>query len=406
MSAFITFVLITLALNIWATRAILQSDGYHLGKKMLIASVWMLPILGALNSWLHIPRAPRRAPPSEGDAAVPGEVAEPAPEQLDMPEMLSLHLSDCMAVHNGIPFMDWAKLGAWAATAPDAAGERAAVTAGQRAWLLHLRDALGPHFRLLETEAAFVLSARERHVAQAAADYVARTRRRIAAVLGGVAQFAAGERSILLVLDDDDAYYHYISHYYADGGEYAFSSGVFLSRGCPHFVVKGGDLTHIEPVIVHEMTHSALAHLKLPRWLDEGIAVNTEHRITGAPRLIYTPQELRQKHLAFWGEAEIQQFWSGRSFHRTDDGNLLSYELARIIVERMAKDWNAFTQFALHASREDAGARAAVEHLDVDLGAYACALMERPRAEQWSPDPARWREAEAASTQTTQGASN
>ncbi len=35
------------------------------------------------------------------------------------------------------------------------------------------------------------------------------------------------------------------------------------------------------------------------------------------------------------------------------------------------------------------------EHLDVDLGAYACALMERPRAERWSPDAALWREQEA-----------
>ncbi len=390
MSAFITFVLITLALNIWATRAILQSDGYHLGKKMLIASVWMLPILGALNSWLHIPRAPRRAPPSEGDAAVPGEVAEPAPEQLDMPEMLSLHLSDCMAAHDGIPFLDWARLGAWAASAPDDASRREAVTAGQRAWLLHLRDAFGPGFRLHETESTFVLSSLESHVVQATAAYITKTRRRIAGVLDGIAQFPPDGNSVLLVMDDADAYYQYIAHYYADGGEYAFSGGVFLDSGCPHFVVTRNDLSRNERVIAHEMTHSALAYLKLPRWLDEGIAVNTEHRLAGARYRVYTPQELRQKHLAFWGEAEIQQFWSGRSFHRTDDGNLLSYELARIIVESMAKNWNAFTQFVLHASREDAGARAAAEQLDVDLGAYACALMERPASAHWSPDPQAW----------------
>lgn len=400
MTALALFALATLALNIGATRAILKSDGYHLRKKMLLASVWMLPILGALNSWLHMPSRAgggrRAGAGGQAGARHDSEAAQPAPEALDGPEMLSLQLTDCMAVHDGLPFMDWAKLGAWAATAPDAASEREAITAGQRAWLLHLRDAFGPPFRLLETDAAFVLSAREKHVAKAAADYVARTRRRVAAVLGGVARFAAGEKSILLMVEDDDAYYRYISHYYADGGEYAFSSGVFLNAGCPHFVVKGADLTHVEPVIVHEMTHSALAHLKLPRWLDEGIAVNTEHRITGAPRLIYTPQELRQKHLAFWGEAEIQQFWSGRSFLRTDDGNLLSYELARIMVERMATDWSRFAGFAQHAERADAGAQAAAAQLEVDLGAYACALLERPMTAQWSPDPARWREAEAA----------
>lgn len=74
------------------------------------------------------------------------------------------------------------------------------------------------------------------------------------------------------------------------------------------------DLAAIEPVIAHEMTHSALSHLALPRWLDEGLAVDTEQRLTGVRPLIYTPQELRIKHLQFWGRDEVQEFWFGETF--------------------------------------------------------------------------------------------
>jgi len=160
---------------------------------------------------------------------------------------------------------------------------------------------------------------------------------------------------------------------------------MLINAGCPHFVVRRADLASIEPVIAHEMTHSAVSHLRLPLWLDEGIAVNTEHKIAGATQGLFTPHELRAKHLQFWGEQEVQQCWSGEAFHRTDDGNMLSYDLARIVVDQLGRSWNAFEQFVLHADRADAGALSAREHLGVDLGAYVCALFERQPATNWSP---------------------
>ena len=33
---------------------------------------------------------------------------------------------------------------------------------------------------------------------------------------------------------------------------------------------------------MHEMTHGSVAHLPLPLWLNEGLAVNTERRLAGA----------------------------------------------------------------------------------------------------------------------------
>jgi hypothetical protein len=104
----------------------------------------------------------------------------------------------------------------------------------------------------------------------------------------------------------------------------------------------------------------------------------------------HTPQQLRGKHLTFWGEQEVQEFWSGNSFLRTDDGNLLSYALARLIVEQMSREWDPFMRFVLAADGVDAGAAAAGEHLDVDLGEFVCALLEKAPSLVWAPDPSKW----------------
>jgi hypothetical protein len=323
-----------------------------------------------------------------------GMRAEPAPLQLDAPGVPPFALQEHLGLVNGLPFMDWRAAHAWIDSIAGDAAQQLATEQAQRAWLLHLRDAFGDHFRLHETGQAWVLSSLENRVVQATADYVARTRERVARVLGQLAGLAAQQRSVVLVMDNDEDYYAYVACYYpdppAEGEVFAFSGGMFVHAGCPHFLVKRADLTAIEPVIAHEMTHSALAHLRLPTWLDEGLAVNTEHRLTGTPRLIYTPHELQRMHERFWGEGQVQQFWSGRSFHRPDDGNLLSYELARILVQQLSRDWPSFERFVLAVSQDDAGARAAREVLGIELGATVAALMQKPQAIGWSPEAVRW----------------
>lgn len=55
-----------------------------------------------------------------------------------------------------------------------------------------------------------------------------------------------------------------------------------------------------------------------------------------------------------------------------------------------AKDWEAFKEFVLDANASDAGAASAQEHLHIDLGAVACALLEKASSSQWKPDPRTW----------------
>jgi hypothetical protein len=249
--------------------------------------------------------------------------------------------------------------------------------------------ALGAAFRLNESSSAMLLSSLEPNVARATLDYMDRTLQRVIKLLDGIARMPSMGKDLLLVFDDDESYYRYVSCYYPEAGEFASSGGMHIDAGCSHYVTVKNDLRVIEPIIAHEMTHGCVGHLPLPAWLNEGLAVNVERRLAPTPPT-HTPQQLRAKHLAFWGEQEMQEFWSGKSFLRADDGNLLSYDLARLIVEQMNQGWAPFKRFVLAADGVDAGAAAARQHLGIDLGEFVCALLERAPAASWAPDPGMW----------------
>lgn len=291
------------------------------------------------------------------------------------------------------PLLNWEAAHLWVDSIPDPAGRPAAWDQLERAWLEHLWSALGPAYTLRATDSSMLLSTLDAKIARATIEFMEKTVQRVVRVLDGIAEQATWGKDILIVFDTEEQYYQYVSHYYASGGEFAASGGMYINAGCGHFVTVRSDLRSIEPVIAHEITHSCVAHLPIPAWLNEGLAVNTEHRLCASASSLFTPQQMHAKHLAFWGDSEIQEFWSGKSFLRNDDGNMLSYDLARILVAQLSSDWDSFRAFALNANGADAGAAAAAECLQIDLGVAVCALLEREPDSAWSPNPASWHEA-------------
>lgn len=338
---------------------------------------WMSDQAGRANPGAKEPHAAHPAPPSEVRAA----------------GVEAFSVGQHQSNHDGFPLLNWDAAQQWVESIHDDTEQAAAWALLENAWLAHLQVALGSHYSLRQASDAMLLSSLEPNVAEATLAYLARTLQRVQRVLDGVAQVAGWGKDILIVFDDEETYYRYVSHVYPSAGEFAGSSGMYINAGCGHFVTTKADLRVIEPIIAHEMTHGCLAHLPIPAWLNEGLAVNTEHRISPSGPSLLTPHQMNAKHRAFWGVDEIQQFWSGKSFLRNDDGNMLSYDLARILVEHLSADWPTFRQFVLHASLVDAGAAAAAEHLRIDLGAGVCALLERNPADAWSPNPAAWEEA-------------
>jgi hypothetical protein len=289
------------------------------------------------------------------------------------------------SLHRGLPVIDWSAVRSWADSIASDELQVGAWTSAEHAWLLHFRDALGLQYRVRLSGTAALLSPLDKNVADATLEYMNRTLKRVVSVLNGVAEAAPWGLDLLIVFENEEQYYDYVSYYYPEDGEYAFSGGMYINDGCGHFVTVQADLRSIEPVIAHEMTHACLSHLPLPLWLDEGLAVNTEQRLAGRSAGNDTPQEMRHKHLSFWGEEEIQEFWSGKSFGRTDDGNRFSYDLARIIVAQFVRDWGQFRNFVLAADWRDAGAAAATEHLGISLGEIASRFLEQSDAAVWEP---------------------
>jgi hypothetical protein len=324
------------------------------------------------------------------DASDGGGKDQGGPESVQVDGAPPFPLASHIAHVKDLPYLDWDAVRAWIDALPSHELRAQAWLACERAWLLHLRAALGTRYWLAEAGEAMLLSSLDKSVARVTLDYMNRTLTRVVRLLDGIAAPSGWGKDILIVFDEHDTYYRYVSHYHPEEGEFALSSGMYVQSGCGHFVTAKSDLREVQPVIAHEMTHACVSHLPLPAWLNEGIAVNTERRLVRSGAKLYGPEEMHRRHLAFWGPSEIQQFWSGKSFLRSDDGNMLSYDLAQIIVEQLSKHWGPFQKFVLAADRADAGVAAGREHLGIDLGAYVCAILQKEDCSLFTPDPTTW----------------
>lgn len=272
------------------------------------------------------------------------------------------------------------------------AAHDAYCTAAAGRWLQAMAAKLpSASYRIHESADFLLLSALEDRPVEVFMQFCQSLRRRIARNLLDIATDRIGGKHVVMVFSSEDEYYDYIAHYYPDdGGEYAMSSGMFIHDGYGHFALFDGEMERMQPVIAHELTHCMLSHLPIPAWLNEGLAVNTERAIfphLADPRgALYHPHEIRAKHAAFWNADTIQEFWSGKSFLRSDDGNMLSYDLAQRITGVAAHSDDAFRAFVLDADLRDAGVSA--EHwLGYPLEHLAIRVLGEG---DWRPDPARW----------------
>lgn len=254
-------------------------------------------------------------------------------------------------------------------------------------WLDALSQALGGRLRREESANFMLLSALEPRPAKVLLEYLERSLRRVLATLPGIASDEGHGKNLVMVFPDEDTYYRYVANYGSESSEpEAFSGGMFIDAGYGHFVFAEGPFEHMEPLVVHELTHCLVRHLPIPAWLNEGLAVNTEQRFARTqPR--YRANELQYLFGRFWNEETIQEFWSGKSFLRPDEGQPLSYELARLLVHLLDKDYERLARFCGAALREDAGEAAAQAVFGTGLEELAAVVLGPG---SWMPQPARW----------------
>lgn len=310
----------------------------------------------------------------------------------------------CWRSAAALPIPDWPALDTLIPAGADDEALHRFWRSAASSWLVQLGEALGEDYVLEQSEHFVLLAAlppRERRVVL---DYAERSRRRILNTLPGVAGDDGHGPTAVLVLKDEDDYYAYIEHYYPDEGVFAMSGGLFINAGYGHFVFCAKELEEMEPVLVHELTHALLRHLQLPRWLDEGAAVNMEKRLIphlAAPsRALYGAAEMGRKHAAFWDAQSIQLFWTGLSFLRPDDGSLLSYDLAERLTRLLGSGgYPSYAALLQAAQAADGGVAALLEHYGLDSGELIAQVLG---AGPWQALPATWDEVEAHAVSQSQ----
>lgn len=261
-------------------------------------------------------------------------------------------------------------------------------------WVEKLRADLGGEYRVLVSPQNILLCDQPFEIARWTSDYAGRAATTIQDYLGQTAWNGASGKDVLLIFTDLDDYDHYVAHHLPEG-ESPGSGGMCIYSGYTHIAVPWGDQIDTANAIIHELTHDCLAHLPLPAWLNEAVAVTLEKSI-GAPRravgegdqsAIYGASigwrppimwdELAERHFTFWTENNIQTFWAGTSFHIPGDSNELSYSLAEVFMKLLSERTTLehFRKFLESARQDDAGQTAAIDILSVDLGEIATTFL-------------------------------
>jgi len=255
-----------------------------------------------------------------------------------------------------------------------------------RTWMNQLISSLSSDYSIHESENFILVTSESEKYVSNFQIFLERTRKQILKSLQGIASDEGFGKYVVLIFDDIDQYYSYLSYFYENDGVYGLSSGVYLNKGYGHFAFPHQELSYAESITAHEMTHALLAHLPIPAWLNEGMAVSIEDLITGSAPL-RMDNEMFARHQSFWGEEEIQEFWSGDAFHRPDEGQELSYHLAQFAVKSLSQDYDIFRQFANKAHYNDGGEAAANEAYEGSLGNLIAQFFGEG---EWVPKPETW----------------
>ena len=241
-----------------------------------------------------------------------------------------------------------------------------AWTSECNSWLIQLVNHFGNDYHIVETQNFSIVTNESDRYNKVFSEFLERTLKRITKSLAGIASDDGYGKHVAIIFRDVEQYYDYVSLFFPEEGEFGLSSGMFIDEGYGHFAFPQQDITLAEPIAVHELTHACLAHLSIPTWLNEGLAVFMEEVLAGNG--LELNNNVILDHRRYWNSENIQMYWTGKSFLSADEGQGLSYHLSHLITRNISNDYRAFSNFVNSASLMDAGASACLDHLGVSLG--------------------------------------
>ena len=287
-----------------------------------------------------------------------------------------------LEIRLGLPRPDWAVIHDWVENNIAPPGLNIAWNQLANDWLRALIDALPTGYECYESPEFVLLSDFDSRQAGWLLRWCEHSRHVIMKTLTGVAQDEGYGKHVVLALSDPESYHDYILDFYPDEGEFAGSGGIFVDRGYGHIALWAADSAEHDRTIAHELTHALLSHLPLPMWLNEGVTQVVEDTVMESSYFT-VDREIRQRHRTFWTPETMDEFWSGESFSRPDDGQELSYHLAQILTHNLMSDYpQQVTDILNAADRRDAGEAALLQVCGVSLNARITQFLGEG---DWSP---------------------
>ena len=254
----------------------------------------------------------------------------------------------------------------------------------QRQWLTRLRDALSEPYQLMESDHLFILTA-YRGDANWMIEYAERAYSAIDDLVHDVLPKDRFGKLVILIFGGEARFWQYV-RYYHPATSTREAAGVFIRDGDAHIAIA--TMQKFRMIAAHEMAHAVVSHLKLPTWVDEGIAQRISRQITR--RGISDAAPDIDRHRDYWKTHGVQGFWSGTSFKCSDDRTrLMVYELSELLVDAMAAlDRKTFKAFLGEAGRADAGDGACRKHYGLGLEVWMKQVLGPGL--RWAPQPALW----------------
>jgi len=296
--------------------------------------------------------------------------------------------ADALLFHDdaGLPRPDWGAISHDLEGIADDDERHTAWSVAARSWLETLAEALETPHEVHEGPSVLLLMPTETHAAAAMLGVAERSVRELHRRLPGITRFRSPGKLVIVGLEDQERYVDYISRFY-DDGHYGASTGVQIRNDdYPHIALWMSDPTESACTIAHECVHLALVDRDLPQWVEEGLAQMFEGDMVASRRRIVTAED-KAKHLRLWKRRGLDMFWTGAAFSAPDKMQDAAYELAEVLIRNLAADFRPrffgfdrrpverFLSFLRSARTDDAGAAAAIAHLDRDLGAIATSYL-------------------------------
>lgn len=278
----------------------------------------------------------------------------------------------------GFPSLDWEPLAEWIESRVPESEWNSVWSDVAKVWVERIQERLGSGYTLHESANFLLLAQAPQKKAAEVLSFLESCLSRIRASLPLLTSAPLYGKCPVLVFAELDRFYEYLADYTQEDGEYAAVGGVYLNRGYGHFALPNMDLTRYTDVLSHELCHALLAQRQLPAWLDEAITATVEHDITGRNPYVLD-REMLERHRSYWNKDRMQRFWRGESFWSPDEGQELSYHLARFLLNALRQGGHTSSQemnnFVLAARREDAGLCAAEEVLGIRLDELLTGLV-------------------------------